>query len=259
MADVFLIKESQLIENAVCAYYNPVMKTILFDLDGTLLPMVQDEFVNYYYRLLIRKLEPFNIDPELFIKALNAGAYAMVLNDGSQTNAEAFWIGYLKVMKVKHEGIEEAILDFYGHEFNQAIAATQPSPLAREIIDLGHQKGWRLILATSPLFPRIAVINRIKWAGLRESDFEYITSYENCHWCKPSLGYYQELCEGLNINPAEAMMIGNDPSEDMVAGQLGFTTYLVTDTLENRSGKWFEPDHQGSLAELYQFISQIEN
>ena len=233
------------------------MKTILFDLDGTLLPMVQDEFVNYYYRLLINKLKPFDIDPELFIRALNAGAYSMVLNDGSRTNAEAFWIGYLKVMKVKHEGIEEAILDFYGHEFNQAIAATQPSPLAREIIDLGHQKGWRLILATSPLFPRIAVINRIKWAGLEESDFEYITSYENCHWCKPSPGFYQELIERLNIDPREAMMIGNDPGEDMVAGQLGFTTYLVTDTLENRSGMSFEPDYRGSMKELKEFLSQL--
>ena len=34
------------------------MKTILFDLDGTLLPMDQDAFVKYYMGLFAQKMAP---------------------------------------------------------------------------------------------------------------------------------------------------------------------------------------------------------
>ena len=34
------------------------IKTVMFDLDGTLLPMDQDEFTRYYFGLLVRKLAP---------------------------------------------------------------------------------------------------------------------------------------------------------------------------------------------------------
>lgn len=34
------------------------MNTILFDLDGTLAPFQQDEFINAYFGLLVKKLTP---------------------------------------------------------------------------------------------------------------------------------------------------------------------------------------------------------
>ena len=216
--------------------------------------MVQDEFVNCYYRLLLKKLAVFNVDPDIFIKALNTGVMYMVKNDGTRSNEDAFWIGYQTIMEKPSFEMSAAFNEFYANEFNQAIVSTQPTHLARELIDLCHEKGCRLILATSPLFPKAATFNRIRWAGLKPDDFEFITTYEVCTFCKPSLGYYKELIDRLNIDPYQSMMIGNDPSEDMVAKDLGFTTYLVTDTLENRSGKRVEPDITGTLKQLYRFL-----
>lgn len=34
------------------------IKTVMFDLDGTLLPMDQDQFTQYYFGLLAKKLAP---------------------------------------------------------------------------------------------------------------------------------------------------------------------------------------------------------
>ena len=39
-------------------------KAILFDLDGTLLPMDQTEFTNGYFKLLAAKMAPHGYDPK---------------------------------------------------------------------------------------------------------------------------------------------------------------------------------------------------
>lgn len=61
------------------------IRHILFDLDGTLLPMVQDEFVKYYMPLLARSYinEGVSVDPKKFIGAVWAGYEAMVKKTGA--------------------------------------------------------------------------------------------------------------------------------------------------------------------------------
>jgi len=44
--------------------------TILFDLDGTLAPFLQDEFVRAYFQLLLRRLVPMGWDGDSLIRAM---------------------------------------------------------------------------------------------------------------------------------------------------------------------------------------------
>ena len=67
------------------------MKTVLFDLDGTLLPMDQDEFIKAYFGGLATKLVPFGYEPNKLIQGIWAGTKAMVTNDGAMTNEARFW------------------------------------------------------------------------------------------------------------------------------------------------------------------------
>ena len=60
--------------------------TVLFDLDGTLLPMDQDVFTTGYFKSLCKKVAPLGYEPEKLVKAIWAGMAAMVKNDGSETN-----------------------------------------------------------------------------------------------------------------------------------------------------------------------------
>ena len=48
--------------------------TVLFDLDGTLLPMDQDLFTKKYFGALAAKLAPHGYDPEQLIKGVWAGS-----------------------------------------------------------------------------------------------------------------------------------------------------------------------------------------
>ena len=70
---------------------NTVITTVLFDLDGTLLPMDQDTFTHGYFKLLAAKLAPHGYEPKQLVEAIWTGTEAMVRNDGSRTNEAAFW------------------------------------------------------------------------------------------------------------------------------------------------------------------------
>ena len=68
-----------------------MIKTCLFDLDGTLLPMDLNVFVKEYFKTLGAFLAPHGYESEKFIGAMWKGVRAMLHNDGSRSNDTAFW------------------------------------------------------------------------------------------------------------------------------------------------------------------------
>lgn len=232
---------------------------ILFDLDGTLLPMVQDEFVKFYMPLLAKAYmsKGVPVEPKKFIGAVWAGYEAMVKNDGSRTNREAFWSYIDPELPIGAEESEKIAEEFYGGEFNQAVCTTRPTPLADQIVKTVKGKGLGTYLATNPVFPRCATMNRIRWAGLEAEDFSLITTYETCSFCKPNPEYYKKILDTFSLDPAECLMVGNDVGEDLSIRTLGVKTFLVTDTMENKNNLPIETEYQGSLEELLEFVETL--
>lgn len=227
-----------------------MIKHILFDLDGTLLPMSQNKFVECYLTLLSRYFISYDIEPDALTGAIWKGVGTMIANDGSRTNEESFWACFTKLIPVKRDAMEPMLLDFYNNDFNQVIRVTRPSPYAPELIRTLKNSGKKLYLATNPIFPECATLNRIKWAGINAEDFEEITTYETYHYSKPNLLYYRELLDRFGLNPAECLMIGNSTEEDLCIRALGVKTCLVTDCLENPKNLPLTADYTGSLQEL---------
>ena len=67
-----------------------MIRHILFDLDGTLLPMDQDRFGEWYLPRLARHAAPEDIPAEDVLRLIYQGWAAMVRNDGSATNEAVF-------------------------------------------------------------------------------------------------------------------------------------------------------------------------
>ena len=111
-----------------------MIKHILFDLDGTLLPMSQEKFVECYMTLLSRYFIPHNIRPETLTSAIWKGVGAMVQNNGEHTNEEVFWNCFTKLIPIEREKMEPLLLDFYNNDFNQVIKVTRPTTHAAELI-----------------------------------------------------------------------------------------------------------------------------
>lgn len=235
------------------------IKHILFDLDGTLLPMVQDEFVKFYMPLLAKSYmnAGVSLDPKKFIGAVWAGYEAMVKNDGSCTNREAFWSYIEPELPIPTEESEKIALNFYADEFNQAICTTKPNPVSNQIVKRAKERGFETYLATNPVFPRCATMNRIRWAGLDAEDFKVITTYETCTYCKPNPEYFRGILEEFSLDPSECLMVGNDVAEDLSIRSLGVKTYLVTDTMENKENLPIDTEYMGTLDELLKFMETI--
>lgn len=208
------------------------MNTVIFDLDGTLLPMPNQElFLETYFKALSKKMVSQGLEPQVIIKAVWTATGAMVNNDGTMTNEQRFWKVFCNLTGEDSRKLEPVFDHFYRNEFVDAKTATSTHPHAAECIKILKEKGYQVVLATNPLFPRIATLTRMEWAGINPDDFELVTTYENSSYCKPQLEYYKEVLQNIGKKPEECMMVGNDVREDMCAAKLGMDTYLLKDCL----------------------------
>lgn len=231
-----------------------MLTTILFDLDGTLLPMDQDVFVRSYFSRLAKKMAPYGYDPQTLIKALWAGIEAMVKNDGTVTNRDRFWAACNAVFG-RDTLVDEPMFEaFYREEFQEVRADCGFDPRAAEAVREIKAMGLGAALATNPLFPPVATQSRIRWAGLQPEDFSYITTYDNSCHCKPNPDYYREILDKLHLTAQECLMVGNDTNEDLAAGRLGMEVFLLTDCLINKENKDIAQYPHGSFPELLAFI-----
>lgn len=233
------------------------LTTVLFDLDGTLLPMDQETFVKEYFGRISAKLAPQGYEPRKLVETIWRGTGAMVENNGSKTNEEVFWevattVYGDRIIKDKH-----LFDEFYEEEFGKIKTVCGHHPAAAEIVHGLKEKGYRVVLATNPIFPARATQWRIQWAGLQPEDFELYTTYENSSYCKPNLDYYRQILDKLHLVPEECMMVGNDAGEDMIAKQLGMQVFLLTDCLINKAGADISQYPHGDFAQLDAYLKEL--
>lgn len=236
-----------------------MIDTLFFDLDGTLLPMNQDLFIKDYFERLTNALVGFGYDPKLCMKGIYEGTQSMMINKGPHLNEDIFWEKFTDITQIKKDDVYDGVYEFYTTDFQNVIETTQPIDDIQETIDLIKQKGYEVVLATNPLFPRVATYSRVKWANLNHESFSEITTYENYHASKPSLEYYKEVLTKMNKEGYQVLMVGNDVSEDLVISELGAKTYLVTDNLINRHDKPIEADYIGRMDEFRVFAKNLPN
>lgn len=232
------------------------IKTVLFDLDGTLLPMDNDEFTKGYFKLLAAKLAPHGYESRKLVDSVWAGTAAMAKNDGSHSNEEAFWRKFGEIYGDKVLDDREIFNEFYKQEFQNAKAFCKLNPKASVTVHRMKELGLRVVLATNPIFPAIATESRICWAGLKPEDFELYTTYENTGYCKPNPDYYRDILKKLDAEPEECLMVGNDVEEDMIAETLGIKVFLLTDCLINKEGRSIATYPNGSFDQLWKYVEE---
>ena len=234
-----------------------MITTVLFDLDGTLLPMDQDRFIKAYLGRMAKKLAPYGYEPDSLTKAIWTGTGAMVKNDGTKTNEEVFWSVFNSVMGRDCRQDEALFLEYYQNEFQLVAQDCGFAPEAAEVISLLRERNIQVVLATNPLFPAIATQSRAKWAGLQPENFKIITTYENSRHSKPNPDYYRDILATLQVLPENCLMVGNDVQEDMVAETLGMQVFLLTDCLINRTGEDISRFPHGGFQELITYIQEL--
>ncbi|MEZ4357462.1 MAG: HAD family hydrolase [Eubacteriales bacterium] len=205
-------------------------KAILFDLDGTLLPLDMDIFIKKYYELIKKSmvLEEAGID----IKTFNDAVWHMFKErHPDKTNEQAFNDKLEELAQVKRDIFEPVFDSFYERYYDEVKQVTRKEDICREAVDIAKSKNYKLILATNPVFPKNVTIKRINWAGFSPEEFDYISYIDNTHFSKPDLDYYSEILDKNNLLPKECIMIGNSTKEDMCAAKLGMDVFIITEHL----------------------------
>ena len=231
---------------------------IFFDLDGTLLPMDNDCFTRGYFHHLAEAVAPLGYREESLVRAMWMGVASMIKGDGSRANSAAFWETFSSLQgNACYEHIPY-FDHFYKTDFHECIRYTSPNPeMARQAVDLANQKAKKVVLATNPMFPRVAVEARLAWAGLSPHPFCHITDYDNSGTCKPNPAYYLEIARKLALDPTRCLMIGNNAQEDIEAAQTaGLSTFLLTDCLIAKGEIPQTP--KGNFRDLIDFLSDLE-
>lgn len=235
-----------------------VAKAILFDLDGTLLPMDTELFVKNYVKELAPKVAHI-LHPDEFVKALFSGTEAMMRNlDPNKTNEQVFEERFLALTNLNKEAIWPVLDKFYVETFPTFSHMSSPSPLGRKIVEEAIDQGYQVAVATNPVFPKAAIYHRLTWAELDDLPFEMVTVYEESAFTKPHAQYYQAIAEKIGVNPEECLMVGNDKQEDMAASITGMKTFLVEGYVIDRGEPVYSVDDQGTLEDLYEKLKKKE-
>lgn len=230
--------------------------TILFDLDGTLLEMHTDPFVKQYFQEL-GKYVGDRFDAETLLKIIWDATKAMIVStEPDKTNEQVFIEHFVTKSGIAKEDAWPLFDAFYREVFPTLSHLTYPSPWGKKLVNTAKEHGYRIAVATNPVFPREAIHHRLAWIELAPEDFELVTVYEESHFTKPNAGYFQEICTKLGVDPTECIMVGNHMQEDMVAGKLGMKTFLVTNYMEDRGEPQYPVDQRGNIEELYTALIQ---
>lgn len=232
------------------------INTVLFDLDGTLLPMDQEVFTREYLSSISKKAGQIGYEPMTMSSALLTGLVAMVRNSGTHTNEDAFWDTFAYIYGEDARKDAALFEEYYKNEYQNLKKICHKQVLAAGLIRELKDMGIRVILATNPTFPRIATESRVRWAGLDPNDFEYISSYENSHYCKPNTEYYREIIGKLGLSPERCLMVGNDVQEDMITTRIGMDAFLVTDCLINPHHENIAQYLHGNFADMAAYVKK---
>ncbi|MEC9488208.1 MAG: HAD family hydrolase [Halanaerobium sp.] len=231
------------------------IRHILFDLDGTLLPLDIDTFIPRYFEALAARFHQM-VEPEQFINWLLEATEEMIRsNDEEQTNQEVFMEGFFQRIEQGPEEIMPILEDFYQNKYPELVRYLPGLGRGQEMVELALEEGFTVTIATNPLFPREAIIERLRWGNLEGYPYQLITAYEDMHFCKPNPRYYQEIMDRIGARPEECLMVGNDTVEDMVAGKLGIKTFLLTDFIIEKENS-YQPDYRGDTDDFLQWLDE---
>ena len=236
-----------------------MLRAVLFDLDGTLLPLDTRSFLKKYTAALSKKISAV-MEPDEFLDHLFYATEKMIgdLNP-NMTNAEVFWMHMSQRVPDKIETLLPLVNEFYEKDFKLLGSHISADTKASELVKRVRQMGFKTVLATNPVFPEKAVLERMRWALLNPEDFDLITTYENMHFCKPHLEYYKEVLDKINEVPENCLMVGNDVEEDMVVKKIGMKTFLVEDFVISRKNCSISCDYQGTLKDLENLLLSCQH
>jgi FMN phosphatase YigB (HAD superfamily) len=246
------------------------LEAVLFDLDNTLLLFDESRYFERYMELLSHEFGDL-MSPRDFYTRIFDATKALLENNGQMLNIDYFRKLFAEGFGSDADEIWGRFATFYERDFGELKEFVFLPDGGSDVIHDLKAKNLKLVIATNPILPLSLQQKRIDWAQLGNFEFDLITHIGNMSYCKPQLGYYQEICQKVGVEPSSCIMVGNDPVNDMVVSRLGMLTYLTTDSISvDRSSlrlsrqiladipeEMVQPDYKGPLKDVSRIINSL--
>lgn len=234
--------------------------TLLIDLDDTLLANEMNTFVSAYLKALAGHMRVYAMPDQLITTLLAATQKMMVNKRPDRTLKETFDAAFYPVLGLNSAHVRGVIDEFYANVFPTLRSLTHTQPGAVELVEWAMGRGDRLVVATNPLFPRTAILQRLEWADLsaQKYHFNLITSYEVFHFAKPNPAYFAEILACLGWPEGPVVVVGDDLDLDCASARsLGLSAYWITSEKEVPPNCRQLPTAKGTLAEVKPWLEAI--
>jgi len=236
--------------------------TLLIDLDDTLLGNNIDTFLPAYLKALGKQLID-HVSPEKMSRNLLSATKVMLQNDTAALSLEEAFDGafYPSIGKTKSE-LRSLLEQFYDHVFPDLQPLTSQRVEAIKLVERAVNQGHTLVVATNPIFPRMAILHRLTWAGLPTDQypFKIVTSFEEFHYAKPNPAYYAEILAQLGWPNQPAVMIGNSLEDDLIpASKLGMPVFWINSQPDQLPSDFHPLSSIGTLEDVPAWIDKVNN
>jgi len=206
-----------------------MIKAVFFDLDNTLLVNPTNSFIHGYLSSLTKHfMATCGVDPSPTIR--KCIPVVSGVRTGQGDNSDIFLTMLQPVFDLPKQEIQRLFEEFYANEYPKLRHLTEPGARSAEIIDRTRGAGYKVVIATNPLYPESAIRQRLEWAGLTPdfAAYDFVTTAENMHFAKPNPAYYAEILARVGLEPDEVVMIGDDPINDkQAASTIGIRTITM--------------------------------
>lgn len=235
--------------------------TLLIDLDDTLLGNDINTFLPAYLKLLGKHLIAY-VAPDTMVQNLLASTQVMLKNNAATLSLEhsfdqAF---YPAIGRTKTE-LKPILEQFYEQIFPGLQPLTTQRPEAVQLVETAIQRGHTLVIATNPIFPRMAILHRLRWAGLppEQVPFALITDYERFHYAKPNPAFFAEILAQMSWPAQPAVVIGNSLEDDLIpAAKLGLPIFWVNEHASQLPEGLPSLSTSGRLSEVPAWLEQVD-
>jgi FMN phosphatase YigB (HAD superfamily) len=205
-----------------------MLRAILFDLDDTLLGNDMATFLPPYFQAMTGHFP--ELPAERVLRGVQVATQAAIHNTDPMRTLDAVLGECLSAQLDLPRSVWQARFDaLYAKDFPRLQPLVTPRPEAAAFVRWALRRELKVVIATNAIFPRVAIDQRLAWAGLDDLPLSWVTSLETSHFAKPNPAYYAEILAEIGVGVDEAIMIGNDWSQDIVPAEAaGLATWWVS-------------------------------
>ncbi len=252
-----------------------MIKAVLLDMDNTLLFNPDVAFAQNFIMLFERHFEDAGF--ENVRQNLRTAIQAM--GSEQQGNITNLALALKIIGKDNIDYAKQVLNTFYTDVYPNLKHCIKPVDGVAELIYRLKDMGLEIVIATNPIYPEIAIRQRMKWANLPLDDdlYHLITSADIMHFAKPDPAYYAEILGRVGVEPDETLMVGDSVRNDIIPAQtIGIRTIKVenmnfamwhselNEALNQSEAfilkpQMIEPQLRGNIGALYGFIDTVQS